>query len=144
MKRYKLLKDLPTFKAGDTFMLTGAGDLILEKPEPPHTAIVYAYNHTTLQKFPNILEDWFEELPEPLIKDEKIRKAVRAWAEANNLSSANIYKTCLGAHYWYIRMFDDSERGIDIEIWGKLPRELVDCKCYTLEELCGDEYETEE
>ncbi len=85
-------------------------------------------------------EEWEDYKPtEPLIKDEKIRKAVRAWAEANNLSGASTYKSCSDSHYWYIRGFDDSERGLDIDIWGELPRELVDCKYYTIAELCGEE-----
>ena len=78
---------------------------------------------------------------EPLIKDEKIRKAVRAWAEANNLSGASTYKSCSYSHYWYIRAFDDTEKGIDIDIGGELPKELIDCKYYTIAELCGEEEE---
>lgn len=87
-------------------------------------------------------EEWEDYNPaEPLIKDEKIRKAVREWAEANNLSGASTYKTWSDAHYWYIRAFDDSEKAIDLDIWGELPRELVDCKYYTIAELCGEEKE---
>ena len=58
MKRYKLLKDLPTFNKGDVFYLGVLGDLIREKDG----YIVYA--KPTLEKF-NILDsDWFEEIPE--------------------------------------------------------------------------------
>lgn len=64
-KHYKLLKDLPTFKKGDLFYLSDSGSLFLEDPTPPHyKSRVMAYHHTTLEKFPNILEDWFEELEE--------------------------------------------------------------------------------
>ena len=58
MKRYKLKKDLPTFKAGDEFYLDSNNDLRLKKPD------IMAYSHITLEKFPNILKDWFEEIPE--------------------------------------------------------------------------------
>ena len=58
MKRYKLKKDLPTFKAGDEFYLDGDNNLRLKKPD------IMAYSHITLEKFPNILTDWFEEIPE--------------------------------------------------------------------------------
>lgn len=58
MKRYKLLKDLPTFKAGDKFYLDSNNNLRLKESD------IMAYNHYTLEKFPNILKDWFEEIPE--------------------------------------------------------------------------------
>ena len=58
MKRYRLLKDLPTFDKGDIFRLTEHGHLMSEK------AGVIAYAEPTLEKF-NILDsDWFEEIPE--------------------------------------------------------------------------------
>lgn len=58
MKRYRLLKDLPTFNKGDTFRLTEHGHLMSEK------AGVIAYAEPTLEKF-NILDsDWFGEIPE--------------------------------------------------------------------------------
>ena len=62
MKRYKLLKDLPTFKAGEIFYISETGNLLRESDNVP------AYSWTTLDKFPNILTDWFEE-----IKDESTR-----------------------------------------------------------------------
>lgn len=58
MKRYKLLKDLPTFKAGDEFYIDSNNDLRLKG------RYIIAYNHYTLEKFPNILTDWFEEVHE--------------------------------------------------------------------------------
>lgn len=58
MKRYKLERDLPTFKAGDMFYLNEAGSLIHESDG------AVAYNWITIDKFPNILADWFEEIKE--------------------------------------------------------------------------------
>ena len=58
MKRYKLKKDLPTFKAGDEFYLDSNNDLRLKVSD------IMAYNHKTLEKFPNIIKNWFEEIPE--------------------------------------------------------------------------------
>lgn len=58
MKLYELLKDLPTFKAGDVFYLDSNNNLRQKWPD------IMAYNHKTLEKFPNILKDWFEEIPE--------------------------------------------------------------------------------
>lgn len=60
MKRYKLIKDLPTFKAGDEFHLIENGDLVLSDGD----AYKVVYHHKELEKFPSILKDWFEEIPE--------------------------------------------------------------------------------
>lgn len=58
MKKYKLLKDLPTFKAGDLFYISEHGALV-------HDGGVTAYARRTLDKFPEILTEWFEEIQEP-------------------------------------------------------------------------------
>ena len=58
MKRYKLKKDLPTFKEGEIFYLSDSGNLIRESDNIP------AYSWSTIDKFPNILTDWFEEIKE--------------------------------------------------------------------------------
>ena len=62
MKRYKLKKDLPTFKAGDEFLLTDTGNLFHGKSLHNNTEIVYSFSE--IEKFPNILTDWFEEINE--------------------------------------------------------------------------------
>lgn len=65
-KYYKLLKDLPTFKKGNLFRLSDEGTLFLDAPAPPHWKDkVVAYHHCTLERFPNILKDWFEEVKSP-------------------------------------------------------------------------------
>ena len=56
MKRYKLERDLPTFKAGEIFYLSDTGNLLRESDNVP------AYSWTTLDNFPNILTDWFDEI----------------------------------------------------------------------------------
>ena len=58
MKRYELKKDLPTFKAGEIFYLSDSGNLLRESDNVP------AYSWSTIDKFPNILTDWFEEVDE--------------------------------------------------------------------------------
>jgi len=74
---------------------------------------------------------------EPLIKDEKVRKAVRAWAEANNINSGHYYDNDM--------KFNSSEHKltwIDTTIQfnelGALEG-LEDGKRYTIDELCGEE-----
>ena len=57
MKRYKLLKDLPTFKAGQLAYISGQGSLIAGTPDNPeitYTGVqLMMYHKTTLDKFPN-------------------------------------------------------------------------------------------
>lgn len=69
MKRYKLLKDLPTFKAGQLAYVSSLGNLMAGTPEEPETADtglnLMMYHRGTLEKFPNILTEWFEEMEEP-------------------------------------------------------------------------------
>lgn len=69
MKRYKLLKDLPTFKAGQLAYISKTGNLIAGTPLSQKTTetglIIMIYHETTLKKFPNILTEWFEEIEEP-------------------------------------------------------------------------------
>lgn len=61
MKRYKLLKDLPTFKAGDLFYISEYGALVYDDGDGG----VMAYARQTLDMFPNILTEWFKEIQEP-------------------------------------------------------------------------------
>lgn len=86
MKRYRLLKDLPTFNKGDTFRLDGdSGCLVRERDG------VVAYSPYPLEKF-NILDsEWFEEIPEH-----------KRWRARE------------GGLYWCVR--DDGEVGNDCEI----------------------------
>lgn len=69
MKRYKLLKDLPTFKAGQLAYVSSLGNLMAGTPEEPETVDtglnLMMYHRGTLEKFPNILTEWFEEIQEP-------------------------------------------------------------------------------
>lgn len=69
MKQYKLLKDLPTFRAGQLAYISKTGNLIAGTPENQKTTetglIIMIYHETTLKKFPNILTEWFEEIQEP-------------------------------------------------------------------------------
>lgn len=66
MKHYKLLKDLPTFKAGDEFELNERGHLVFVRgaEESKDDQSLVAYAGSTLEKFPSILTDWFEEIEE--------------------------------------------------------------------------------
>ena len=86
--------------------------------------------YSSLKKFN---EEWEDYVPkEPLIKDEKIRKAVRAWAEADG-ADEKIYLTT----------DEDSARfankyGGYIEFAFRIDMEE---RLYTIDELCGEEEE---
>lgn len=59
MKRYKLKKDAPAFKAGTECYIEEAGNMV------PCRGISYTIVHKDqLEKNPNILDDWFEEVNE--------------------------------------------------------------------------------
>lgn len=59
MKRYKLKKDTPAFKAGTECYIEEAGNMV------PCRGISYTIVHKDqLEKNPNILTDWFEEIEE--------------------------------------------------------------------------------
>lgn len=59
MKRYKLLKDTPAFKAGTECYIEEAGNMV------PCRGISYTIVHKDqLENNPNILTDWFEEIKE--------------------------------------------------------------------------------
>lgn len=82
-------------------------------------------------------EEWEDYKPkEPLIKDEKIRKAVRAWAEACRLTHAT-YKLASNEFY------DADTRGAFAIKFTLIPVEvyLEDGESYTITELCGEEEE---
>ena len=132
MKRYELKRDLPTFKAGEIFYLSDIGNLIHESDG------VVAYSWSTIDKFPNILTDWFEEIKpaEPLIKDKKARKAVRAWAEANEVLEVFIDRIGDGT---YIELYDEDDGRRRISTLR--PVGLKIGEAYTIDELCGEEGE---
>lgn len=90
----------------------------------------YAYNSLA-----ELNEEWEDYKPaEPLIKDEKIRKAVRAWAEANAVKKAEFeYVEGRGSN------LEDYFCEVQIEFYDNL--ELTNRKTYTIAELCGEEEE---
>ena len=135
LKQYKLKRDLPTFKAGSEFILC-CGNLIEVKTDD--TLGVCAYSGSTLKKFPNILTDWFEEIKpaEPLVKDKKVRKAVRAWAEANEVLEVFIDRIGDGT---YIELYDEDDGRRRISTLR--PVGLKIGEAYTIDELCGEEGE---
>ena len=82
----------------------------------------------------DLTAEWEDYKPaEPLIKDEKIRKAVRAWAEAQGLTevycASNGYEVYGGADDWVIQFEGEPFPFADKN------------RTYTIDELCGEEEE---
>lgn len=79
-------------------------------------------------------EEWEDYTPvEPLIKDEKIRKAVRAWAEANGVE-----RVCIGINSKeLIAKFSLEDESVSFKKSLSLGRG----RNYTIAELCGEEEE---
>lgn len=73
-------------------------------------------------------EEWDDYHPaEPLIKDEKIRKVLKAWAEGYMATKVQ-YDA-----FWH----GFRNRDATITVWEELP--LEDNQTYTIAELCGEE-----
>lgn len=78
------------------------------------------------------ISEWEDYKPtEPLIKDEKIRKAVRAWAEANNTEKVAIQNSyCLSA---------EGDEDETIIFASPVFRDIDDDDFRTIAELCGED-----
>lgn len=142
--RFRLVKDLPTFKAGQEFHLSPKGNLILNDGKFG----ICAYAKQTLEKFPNILEDWFEPIipdgnedviiREPLIKDAGMREVLRLWAKVNLIPSNattieyHLAETLTGTEteFW--------DNNLHIMFYGNIAPNAVHSKIYTIDELCGE------
>ena len=59
MKYYKLINNIPMFKKGDLFFIHPEEGCLLQKD-----TLRLAYHKKTLEKNPEILKDWFEEIEE--------------------------------------------------------------------------------
>lgn len=90
----------------------------------------------------NLLTINFGDIPaEPLIKDEEVRKAVRAWAEALDL---RWFKRCGPVNARTSRLYgqDAIGTGYTMELEpDDLYGTSISKKGYTLAELCGEEGE---
>ena len=78
--------------------------------------------------------EYYVEPKEPLIKDEKIRKAVRAWAEANEISQAQFDRYISG-----FSASDDEHNILSMISFDGFVFMFVDGEYYTIDELCGEE-----
>ena len=92
----------------------------------------YEFKYKSLKDFNAIWEDYKPK--EPLIKDEKVRKAVRAWADYNGVEEAFYFTNGEGGS----RL--EATYDIAIKFYNELT-ELKHWEKYTIAELCGEEEE---
>ena len=79
--------------------------------------------------------EYYVEPKEPLIKDEKVRKAIRAWAEACFIETVEYNE------YWVSFRRDDKTISFKDEDRRLGFYELENSRDYTIDELCGEEEE---
>ena len=90
----------------------------------------------TYQSLAELNSEWEDYAPkEPLIKDEKIRKAIRAWAEACCIETVEYDE------YWVSFRRDDKTISFKDEDRCLGFYELENSRDYTIDELCGEEEE---
>ena len=91
------------------------------------------YSYPTLAE---LNKEWEDYKPaEPLIKDEKVRKAVRAWADANEIETVKYDE------YWVSFRRDDKTISFKDEDRCLVFYGLENSKDYTIAELCEEENE---
>lgn len=91
-------------------------------------------NYWEYDSLAELNSEWEDYTPkEPLIKDEKIRKAVRAWAEANEISQAQFDRYTSG-----FSASDDGHNILSMISFDGFVFMFVDGKIYTIAELCGE------
>lgn len=74
MKYYKLKNDIPMFKKGDLFFIHPEEGCLLQKD-----TLRLAYHKKTLEKNPEILKDWFEEIEGSKNKRWRAKKFETYW-----------------------------------------------------------------
>ena len=97
----------------------------------------FADGNSVYHSLAELNDEWEDYKPkEPLIKDEKIRKAVKAWADANEISQAQFDRYTSG-----FSACDDGHNLLSMISFDGFVFMFVDGKYYTIDELCGEEEE---
>ena len=111
------------------------GDTLLTVRYKDDKGITCYSDYETVAEFNDNWEDYKPK--DPLIKDEKVRQAVRAWAELNKIDKVKhmLYEGMSGFCYNDI---DENDFLLDFTF---VIDDLVAGATYTITELCGDEQE---
>ena len=83
MKYYKLKNDIPMFKKGELFFIHPEEGCLLQKD-----TLRLAYHKKTLEKNPELLKDWFEEIEESENKRWRAKKGYDYWLICNDGSAS--------------------------------------------------------
>ena len=111
-------------------------DMVVITDEPIDGEIASLNKHTFIFRSVEQFNDNYEAYKptEPLIKDEKIRKAVRAWAEVGGLE----HFTVVNEHFNCCKIMGrKGNRVSKIEFLTTIPNTTH--RTYTIAELCGEE-----
>lgn len=127
----------------DTFGVNGKdrriGISVLDFNSPSDYRCIASYSSLA-----ELNADWEDYAPvEPLIKDEKIRKVVRAWAEMNDI---RFIRMCSRTRKENARIVGQNALGRTFTMEIDNEYEIRVCfkdykECYTIAELCGEEEE---
>lgn len=101
------------------------------------------YEFDSANEFIRFVERLGEPTKQPLIRDEKIRKAVRAWAEMNDILFIHM---CSRTRKENARIVGQNALGRTFTMEIDNEYEIRVCfkdykECYTIAELCGEEEE---
>ena len=108
-------------------------EIFLTKTVKETNTATSEYVERSYCKIAELIADWEDVKPaEPLIKDEKIRKAVRAWAEALKEDTIRFDRVSQGFSFGNGNLY--SSINFDGFVF-----DLTDGKKYTIAELCGEE-----
>ena len=105
-----------------------------------------------LDKLPTWLKETFQvcanfywrecelyEPDKPLIKDKKIREAVRTWADANDIKEIIIFDCRNGSPYVNAGNVEFAENAGHLKICFRTEEQFDTDRIYTVNELCGEE-----
>ena len=108
------------------------GNFIINKDHFECVDLDYVPSYFSLSE---LLDEWEDVVPaEPLIKDEKIRKAVRAWASTfGDIRKIAVKYDAVRVSFHFGAVDSSIEFGDDVDI------DCEDRQLYTIEELCGEE-----
>ena len=118
----------------DDWTLTGANDRITVESDHDMTKI-FDYNSLA-----ELNEEWEDYKPtEPLIKDEKIRKAIRAWAEINLILDDDDVEASTPTVDCNVLTLTYGTISIDVFVNDTIT--IINHGHYTITELCGEDEE---
>lgn len=86
--------------------------------------------------------DWEDYVPaEPIINETDVRHILKLWASTNHIPhNSNEIEVCLiDSQKGTITQFYSD--GLYAHFWGKVAPDAISGKCYTIDELCGEEEE---